>query len=505
MGRRQGLQRSQVTAPGKVGLAALAACLACKIEQPEREAPGEPPPFHDQLLYDGPIVHDWLTTDAVLRLLVEVQYDAIDIGFVREGTRFARGGSHQRPEHLNDAIVAVPHDDRFWVWIEQTGETSQVRAARRERPEQSWVVLDLADDALAHPLVLVDRVAVISEHGIAHAPILGGPPGVLALTEAATPILGSNGHRLVWVSFRGETEVIVGTDANFESVELIYERPRQHGNILGVAPVGDSVVFVGYGSTPDGSSQLVLRRRRADGSVVELVRAAADQPELLADGKQAWLYADRRLWWIGPRSHARIVGFDAIVQAIGADDGLLVWQEDDEIHVAGQPTIEFAEPFHQRVAIGGDDEDVWAGVVGAEVGEAYGIGGAGLIEGPSIEPPPVPIIELAKAEVDGALDRDVIRRIVRAHVNEIRRCYATGLEAEPSLAGTIELGFVIDPDGRITKVVDHTTPEQFADLEVRQCITRALRRWKFPKPHDGQPVTVRYPIRLQPPKQSKGN
>lgn len=63
------------------------------------------------------------------------------------------------------------------------------------------------------------------------------------------------------------------------------------------------------------------------------------------------------------------------ISAIGADDGLLRWQQRDGIHVAGQPTIEFERPFPVEIPTGSDDNDEWTGIVGNEIGEAYGVGG----------------------------------------------------------------------------------------------------------------------------------
>lgn len=219
--------------------------------------------------------------------------------------------------------------------------------------------------------------------------------------------------------------------------------------------------------------------------MVELLRGPTpgDELRLLADGTQAWLYTAKSLWWIGPHSHAKIPEFTAEVIAIGADDGLLLWQtEAGVVHVAGQPTVEFQQPFRPKVAIGGDDEEFWGS----------------LVDPPYPEPRvPRHRVSLKKHQVDGALDRDIVRRIVRAHVDEVRSCYDAGFQRDPSLRGEIELEFVIDPSGLVAQVEDRTG-DDFADHEVSGCVARAMRRWKFPKPTDGGSVTVRYPIMLSP-------
>jgi Ca-activated chloride channel family protein len=108
----------------------------------------------------------------------------------------------------------------------------------------------------------------------------------------------------------------------------------------------------------------------------------------------------------------------------------------------------------------------------------------------------VPRVRYAKVTVSGAMDRHVIRRIVRAHHNEVRHCYNQGLLVDPSLAGRVVIQFVIDALGQVSgAVVSKTT---VADEKVGQCIARAAKRWKFPKVHDGGVARVTYPFLLSP-------
>jgi hypothetical protein len=48
---------------------------------------------------------------------------------------------------------------------------------------------------------------------------------------------------------------------------------------------------------------------------------------------------------------------------------------------------------------------------------------------------PIPQVRQSKAEVQGALDKDIVRRIQRAHINEVRHCYNQGLARNPELRG----------------------------------------------------------------------
>ena len=99
-----------------------------------------------------------------------------------------------------------------------------------------------------------------------------------------------------------------------------------------------------------------------------------------------------------------------------------------------------------------------------------------------------------KAEVDGALDKDLIRRIVRAHIGEVRYCYNEGLEHDPELAGRVIVDFVIGREGKVTRSFSHSDMEG----DVPDCIAKAVGHWLFPRPADGEDVSVKYPFVLEP-------
>ncbi|PRP91770.1 FHA domain protein [Enhygromyxa salina] len=194
-----------------------------------------------------------------------------------------------------------------------------------------------------------------------------------------------------------------------------------------------------------------------------------------------------------------------------------------------------ASPYGGAFAVGNDDEDVWGGLTGSEVGEAYGVGGLGLVgtgrggggtgegtiglgntgligkgggggsgsgygrgsgAGFGGRGKRVPRVRQAKAAVQGALDRDIIRRIVRAHINEVRSCYNSGLTKNPNLEGRVAVNFVITGTGKVgSSVVQEST---IKDSSVSNCIAKAVKRWKFPKPRGGGNVIVTYPFNLSP-------
>ncbi|MEM6995435.1 MAG: AgmX/PglI C-terminal domain-containing protein, partial [Myxococcota bacterium] len=122
---------------------------------------------------------------------------------------------------------------------------------------------------------------------------------------------------------------------------------------------------------------------------------------------------------------------------------------------------------------------------------------AGLGSSPGGDGGPATKIEQAKATVDGSLDSDIIRRIVRSHINEARTCYAKGLATTPDLSGRVTIQFTIDSRGKVSKSeVESSTLEN--DEVVGPCFAKAVKRWRFPRPSDGAHVVVSYPFDLSP-------
>jgi hypothetical protein len=109
---------------------------------------------------------------------------------------------------------------------------------------------------------------------------------------------------------------------------------------------------------------------------------------------------------------------------------------------------------------------------------------------------PVPSVRQAKATVTGALDKDIVRRIVRSHINEIRHCYNQALVRNPEAKGRITIDATIDDSGKVVAATPQ--PTEMNDPDIGGCMAKAFLRWKFPKPTDGANVTVSYPFILEP-------
>lgn len=130
---------------------------------------------------------------------------------------------------------------------------------------------------------------------------------------------------------------------------------------------------------------------------------------------------------------------------------------------------------------------------GGGTGSGYGRGSGGAISGRGKR---VPKVRQAEATLSGTLDKDIIRRIVRTHIKEVRYCYDKALRKDSNAAGKVVIDFEISPTGKVTRAeVKSTTLD---DKDVGKCIASATKRWKFPKPKGGGKVSVSYPFNLSP-------
>ncbi len=192
-----------------------------------------------------------------------------------------------------------------------------------------------------------------------------------------------------------------------------------------------------------------------------------------------------------------------------------------------------SSPFGGAFAVGKDDADVWGGLTGTEVGTAFGMAGMGVIgtgrggggngegtiglgnlgtigktgkgeggdnygprgiNGPSFKDrkKKQPFIAPAKGGNIVGIDKDVIRRIIRAHHNEIRSCYNQGLSKNPNMQGRVAVMFTIGPAGTVPRAA--VAENTLGDSDTANCVASRVKRWTFPKPLGGGTAMVTYPF-----------
>jgi TonB family protein len=197
-----------------------------------------------------------------------------------------------------------------------------------------------------------------------------------------------------------------------------------------------------------------------------------------------------------------------------------------------------ASIFGRDAAIGRDAETALGGLIGTQVGEQWGVGGWGLVgpgrggggtgegtygfgnlgtiglcRGPNCGPgygngdyfkgipgrdrgyvPSGPVVSVGTIKLIGSLDRDIIRRIIRSHMKEVKFCYEKELVRKPSLCGRVAVRFTITGTGVVS--VSAIESSTLGDAAVEQCIAQAVHRWEFPRPENGGLVLVTYPFVL---------
>ena len=99
----------------------------------------------------------------------------------------------------------------------------------------------------------------------------------------------------------------------------------------------------------------------------------------------------------------------------------------------------------------------------------------------------------------GALDKSLIDRVIKQHMNQIKHCYQRELNANPTLGGLVTVKFVITGDGTVSsaKTIKSTLSGKGAS-SVNSCINSRFLAFQFPKPKGGGMVIVQYPFIFQP-------
>lgn len=93
------------------------------------------------------------------------------------------------------------------------------------------------------------------------------------------------------------------------------------------------------------------------------------------------------------------------------------------------------------------------------------------------------------------LDRKVIEQTIENHFDEVTTCYEEGLGRNAEMAGTVTVRLAIGKAGEVaTATVAETT---LKDKPVEECIVKAVKTWKFPKPKGSGTVLASYPFVLK--------
>ena len=80
--------------------------------------------------------------------------------------------------------------------------------------------------------------------------------------------------------------------------------------------------------------------------------------------------------------------------------------------------------------------------------------------------------------VQGGIPREVVHRVMRRHIHEMRYCYEQTLNRRPEVRGRVSLRFAITPAATVgaSSVTANTT----GDAALGTCLAQRVRRWRFP-------------------------
>lgn len=96
--------------------------------------------------------------------------------------------------------------------------------------------------------------------------------------------------------------------------------------------------------------------------------------------------------------------------------------------------------------------------------------------------------------VQGPMKKTVIRRVVRQNQQALATCYSLNASA-PDLSGTVTVKFVITSSGAVKMA--SVSSSTLNDSAVESCMTKAIRKMKFPATSEAGIVIVTIPIALK--------
>lgn len=94
-------------------------------------------------------------------------------------------------------------------------------------------------------------------------------------------------------------------------------------------------------------------------------------------------------------------------------------------------------------------------------------------------------------KIQGGMSREMVKRVIDQHLEEITYCYETALMSNPAIMGRIVFEWKIMMSGRVGQV--RIVASSVNSHDVHNCIKSAIQSWQFPKP-SGTEVVVSYPF-----------
>ncbi|MFT3710774.1 MAG: AgmX/PglI C-terminal domain-containing protein [Archangium sp.] len=186
---------------------------------------------------------------------------------------------------------------------------------------------------------------------------------------------------------------------------------------------------------------------------------------------------------------------------------------------AGGMGKELQGAFGNVVAANGDGNGGWAlkgdgnggmngdperigGIPRSGVDKRQGVGelckGPGPCKKEQLAPPTWETeVSVCQAEGGGqCMDKELIRKVITSHRDQIRFCYEQALQTSPSLAGKVGVSFLVATGGSVPSAkVESSTVK---DGSVGDCLVSRIRTWVFPVGKGAGGYRVTYPFVFKP-------
>ena len=124
---------------------------------------------------------------------------------------------------------------------------------------------------------------------------------------------------------------------------------------------------------------------------------------------------------------------------------------------------------------------------GGITGYGTGVGGLGRKADRDVN------VQTGSVAVLGAIDKELVRRVIQEHASQIRYCYEQELQRDPKLEGKVAIRWVINADGRVSSPQVDTGATTLQNDKVHHCMMERIASWEFPKPKGGGIAVITYP------------
>lgn len=150
---------------------------------------------------------------------------------------------------------------------------------------------------------------------------------------------------------------------------------------------------------------------------------------------------------------------------------------------------------------GGDPVQIGA-IKTSDVASRKGIGslchgpGPCKTSGPPGLPPDPPFGCTPEGGGAACMDKELIRKVINGHRDQIRFCYELALQQAPALAGKVSVQFAVAASGVVAAArVENSTARSEA---LSDCLVSRVRTWQFPVGKQGNAYRVSYPFVFKP-------